>query len=311
MTVSPSAEDRSDSAVDHVVRETPHGEVFGTWVLWAVVLGAIAVTYSRLEPGQLYNMSGDGFSAAMSRVLVEMNYPLSLVAIPIVLLALDVLDMRWRAAGGIAIALCLITAWPGVVNEADLDARWINAAPAAGVLIALSLSVMAAAKSGLGAAPPLKMDAARIAVAVSVILLALPWIAADLGFYLPDGILITERAITGSDGVVNPAVHLGHHHGFDGSLIVLSALHLSRPRVRSDALRISVRIFVALMFAYGSVNMAQDFTNEQWIKRGWIDWEIPNAVSITLTPVWLVILGFTAVMALLMRREGPEARAST
>ncbi len=311
MAVSPPSDAGLTSSADDGVGATPHGEVFGVWVLWAVVLAAIAATYTRLGPGELYNMSGDGFSAAMSRVLVEMNYPLSLVSIPIVLLALDVLDKQWRVAGGVAIALCLVTAWPGVVDDADLDARWINALPALGVFIALSLSLAAAAKSGLGSARRLALDKARVAIAVVVIILSLPWIAADLGFYLPDGIFVMERAITGSDGAVNPAVHLGQHHGFDGSLIVLSALLLSRPRIGSHALRLSVQIFVALMFAYGAVNMAQDFTNEQWAKRDWIDWEIPHAVSITFTPVWLAILGFTAAMALLIRREHRVLQART
>lgn len=310
MKVPPLADAGLDLTPDEVVDETPLRAVFATWILWATVLATIAATYTRLGPGQLYNMSGDGFSAAMSRVLVEMNYPLALVAIAIVLLSLDVLGTRWRAAGGIAIALCLVTAWPGVVDESDLDARWINAVPALGVLIAIALSIVAAANSGLGAAPRLAFDKARIAIAAVVILVSLPWIAADLGFYFPDGIFITERAITGSDGMVNPAVHLGHHHGFDGSLIVLSALLLSRGRVRSNALRLATRLFVALMFAYGTVNMAQDFTNEQWGKRGWIDWEIPNAVSITFTPVWLAILGFTAIVAVLLGREGPGLQAS-
>jgi hypothetical protein len=206
------------------------GEAAATWALWAPLLVAIVVTYARLDPDELYNVSRDGLAGGLSRAVLEVNFPVSLVAIALVLVALDVLpDGAWWV-GGPAIALCAVTAWPGVVDQDDLDARWINLVPALGVALALGLTVAAARRAGTSFAPRLALDTARISVAAVALLLSIPWLAADLGFYLPEGVFIMERPGLEPDGTTIAAVHLGHHHGLDGTLIVLSALLLSRPR---------------------------------------------------------------------------------
>ena len=270
------------------------GESVAVWGMWAVLLGALAVTYTRLDPTELYHVSRNGFSGGMSRVLVEMNYPLSLVAIALILISLDVLPTRWWWVGGPAIALGALTAWPGVVDDADLDARPINALPAMGVGLALLLTVAAVKKTGPSLAPRRPLDIGRLIIGGVVLLLSLPWIAADIGIFLPDGVFIMERPITSSDGNVAQAVHLGHHHGLDGSLILLSALLLSRVKIRSAKLAVATTSYVSLMFAYGGAICAQDFWNEQLVKRDWVDWEIPYAVKPSLAPVWLFILLMTA-----------------
>lgn len=279
-----------------------------TWEIWALVLIAIAVTNARLDPSQLYHVSGHGLSAGLSRVIVVMNFPLAIVAVPLALIALDVLAKRWWWLGGPAIAMCLVTAWPGVVDNADLDARPINAVPAIGVVLAFTLALAASKSLPTGAPGRLPLDTTRFVLGGAVLLLSLPWLAAEVGLYLPDNIFITERPITGSDGLVHPAVHLGHHHGFDGALLIISAALLSRIRLRSRRLAPTVTAYLSLMFAYGAVNFAQDLWHEQVQKRDWVDWLIPKALEPASTPIWLVILAITAATILLLRHESRTAQ---
>jgi hypothetical protein len=287
---------------------TPQGEAIATWGLWALVVLAIVVTYSRLEPADLYHVSRKGIEGGLSRALVELNFPISLVAIALVLVALGSLSSRGWWAGGPAIALCAVTAWPGVVDQDDLDARWINAVPALGAAIALALTVVATRHAGTGVAARLRLDLVRVVLAVVALLLSIPWIAAILGFYLPEGAFIMERPGLEPDGTTIAAVHLGQHHGFMGSLILTSALLLSRPQL-SGRLGTAAWLYVSLAFAYGGVNMAQDFWNEQLVKRGWLDWKIPSALQPDLAPIWLVVLGLAALTALALRWEArAEAR---
>jgi hypothetical protein len=152
-------------------------------------------------------------------------------------------------------------------------------------------------------APRLTLDAARIAIAVVALLLSIPWLAADLGFYLPEGVFVMERPGLEPDGTTIAAVHLGHHHGLDGTLIVLSALLLSRPRVQPPRLGIATRAYLSLAFAYGAVNLVEDTWHEQLVKRDWIDWKIPSALRPSLTPIWLVIGALAVATALVLRRE--------
>lgn len=286
------------------------GEAMVTWALWGVLVIALLVTYTRLDPVELYHVSGDGVSGGLSRVLVALNFPIALIAIALVMVALDSLPARAWWIGAPAIVMCAVTGWPGVVDQNDLDARPVNVVPALGVVLALCLGVAAARRSGLGRAAGLRFDGARALVIVVVLVLSLPWILADLGVYSPEWVFIMERPITGSDGNVNPAVHLGHHHGLDGALLVVSAALLSRVRLRSVRLATASTLYLSLVFAYGAVNFAQDFWNEQLAKRGWVDGQIPGALEPALEPIWLVILAITAAIAIVVRRE-PRATANS
>ena len=283
-------------------RRTPQGEVRVVWALWGLVLLAILVTYSRLAPEETYNVSREGIVGGLSRIVVELNFPIALVAIAITLVALSALSAAWWA-GGPAIALCAVTGVPGVVDQHDLDARWVNAVPAAGVAIALGLTTVAARRAGTSFAARLRLDLARVVLAVVVLLVSIPWIAAILGFYLPEGIFIMERPGLEADGTTIAAVHLGQHHGFMGALILVSALLLSRPRLAPGRLAWAIRLYVSLAFAYGAVNMTQDAWNEQLWKRGTVDWKIPSALEPRPEPIWLVTLALTALTALALHRE--------
>ncbi len=285
------------------------GEPLAVWAMWAVVLGTILVTYWRLDPDtpeatdDLYHVSGNGLGGGLSRVLVELNFPVAIVAILVVLVALDALPRTAWALAVPAIALCAVVAWPGVVDQDDLDARLVNAIPALGVGIALGLTIAAARRAGWRIAGRLPLDPVRIGIAVAVLVLSIPWIAAELGFFLPDGIFIMRRAAPDTDGLPIAAVHLGHHHGFDGALVALSALLLSRPRLRpGPTARVTLAV-TALAFAYGIVNCVQDAWNEQLVKRGTLDWTIPSAILPSLSWVWLAILVIAALTALVLLGE--------
>ena len=294
-----------------MTRRTPQGEALATWALWGLLLAAIVVTYARLEPAELYNVSGNGLTGGLSRVIVELNFPVSLVAIALVLMAMSALPTSAWWAGGPALALCAVTAWPGVVDEDDLDARWANAVPALGALLALALTVVAARRAGTAFARRLSLDGVRVVIAAVALLASIPWLAAELGVFLPDGVFLMERVVTEPDGRELAAVHLGHHHGLDGTLLVLSALLLSRPRLRPGGLEHVTRAYVSVAFAYGAVNLAEDLWHEQVVKRGWAEWRIPSALHPTLSPVWLVILGLAACAAIALRHETLSADTPT
>jgi hypothetical protein len=148
---------------------------------------------------------------------------------------------------------------------------------------------------GAGWARPRRFDLLRVAAAALIVLLALPWIAADLGTTFPEGIFLTERLGRDDDGTLIAAVHVGHHHGWDGALLVLTVLLLSRVRLRSPRLAVAHAVWLGALLAYGLVNGLQDLWLEQVVKRGWVAWEIPGAVRPDLTAVWLVIVAAAAV----------------
>lgn len=258
--------------------------------MFGAVAVAILVTYSWLPAEDRYHVDTGGLAGGAGRALVFLAYPTALVAIPIALLAHGA-----RLATALAIALCLTVAWPGAVDEADLDAKPINALTAAGVAIALGLT-FAAWKRGA----PLRWGRAggdRLRVVVTGVLLAgsVPWILAEVGVYTDDipllGLLFTsdEPGPAAGDPV---AVHLGHHHGLDGTLLAIAALLLTLPlqRMARSPLREALAVYLSILLVYGLGNAVQDFWLEQFVKRGWVDWEIPTMLRPELEPVWAVIL---------------------
>jgi hypothetical protein len=59
----------------------------------------------------------------------------------------------------------------------------------------------------------------------------------------------------------------------------------------------------ALAFAYGIVNCVQDAWNEQLVKRGTLEWKIPDAILPSLSWIWLAILLLAALTALVLLAE--------
>ena len=265
-----------------------------TWALVAVFAVTTFVTYTRVPPAELYNVSREGVAGGASRVLVYLNFPVAFVAIGILLVCLELLrERRVRVLGFVGIALCAVAAVPGVLDEDDLDARAVNLVPALGVAVAVAVTVLYIRDPSWAWA----RTAGRLRIAVAVVagLVSVPWLFAELGFYAPDPILSDEVPA----GESEVAVHLGGHHGTYGVIMVLSALMLSRV-----ARRTITSALLALLFAYGGTLAAEDFWHEQIQKRGTSDWTFPSALSPGLDWVWLgVVLAAASVELLWFRRE--------
>jgi hypothetical protein len=267
------------------------------WAMFAVVAAEIVATYSRIPPEKLYSVSGTGVGAGFGRALVFLNFPVALAALPVLALAAE----RLRRGALLAVpaaALCAAVFWPGVVDQYDLDARPVNALAAAGVALVVALSLAAG----------LHRERIRLHPApLALLLLAIPWLAADLGFHLDGVPVLGWIFLTGK--LVGPlaAVHLGHHHGMDGVLLTLAALLLVplARRIRAPALRLVVGLYLGLQIAYGLANTAQDAWLEQVAKRGWTTHVIPSVLHPALTLPWLGIALAATVFAVLILRPVP------
>jgi hypothetical protein len=284
------------------------GEALAVWAMWGAVSLAVLVTYSWVDKNELYNVSREGLAGGLGRSVVLFNFPIAFVAVATTLVAVAALPRRAWLAAAPAIASCALV--PFVVDEDDLDARPANAIPALGVLVALVLTIAAARRAGISFAPRRRGDVARAVIAVVVLLVSLPWITAALGFHFPGDFFMGEELRLEDDGTPLAAVHLGHHHGTDGALLVLTALLLSRVHLPQGWLRLAFTGYLGLMLAYGAVNMVQDAWLEQIVKRGWTDAEIPHALLPGFRPIWAVILALGVLSAVAFARESRHARAA-
>ena len=294
------------------------GEAWAVWALFGAVALAVLVTYSWLPAHDRYNVDTGGLAGGAGRALVFLAFPTALVVMPIALLAAAQLRTRdaWFAAAG-AVVLSATVAIPGNVEEADLDAKPLNGVTAVGVVLALALTVAAWRSGATTRWGRLAGDRARLVVIVVLLAGSLPWIMAELGLYIDDvpllGLLFTsdEPSATGEGPV---AVHLGHHHGQDGTLLAIAALLLTRPvqRMARSALREVLAVYLSIMLVYGLGNAAQDFWLEQFVKRDWLEWQIPTMLRPELEPVWavIVILGLAAYVVF-WARPRPRYRAAS
>jgi hypothetical protein len=285
------------------------------WTLLALDAVAIFVTYWRLPPVQTYHVSLSGFDGGASRVVVFLCFPAALAAIAILGLVFERLHGRWAKRVALtAFLLCASVVWPGVVDQANLDVKWSNAFAAAGVLIVVVLSFLARPP----AQPPVPSragDRARLALGAVAVLLAVEWIAAELGFFL-DGvpvlgsIFITGKIARVAGGGIAPAVHHGHHHGLDGLLLSLTALVLSRElgTVPGRRLRALLGAYLALMLVYGLTNMVNDAWDEQVFKRGWTNWLVPGLLNPSASFAWAAMLVAAALIYAAFFARGPLLR---
>jgi hypothetical protein len=289
-----------------------YAEFLLVWLLFAVVGVAILVTYSRVPLDELYHVSRSGLRGGASRVLVFSNFPTALVALAILALLFDGLPGRAsRAAAGLAALLCAVVFWPGVVSEADLDAKPVNALPAAGVAIALALTAAAVKRAGVGRLEPQAGDRARVLLAVALLAVSLPWLGAEVGASLEHVPVLGRVYLTGELAHqprvpgLHPAVHPGDHHGMDALLLALTAIVLSRalPSRERPRLRPAIAAYLSLMVCYALGNMANDFWLEQVAKRGWTSWLIPDVVQPKVSVAWGVIVTGAVVLWLVWRRD--------
>lgn len=284
------------------------------WTMFAVVLAAIVVTYSRLAPDQLYDVAGRGFvDGGLSRAIVYVNFPVGLAAMILLLALSDRLSRTQRIAALVAFVLWLPVFSPRVLSQTHLDARWPNAIPAVAVLLALVLTLKVPAVRP----ERVRGDGVRVATVVVLLLVALPWIAAELGFDFTHVAILGQifqthelRHQPGTPGV-HPAVHYGDHHGLEATLLMITVLLTSRMlgAVRGRKLHATFGFVVGLTLAYGVGNIANDFWTEQVVKRGWTTWQIPNVLEPRATWAWLVVLVGGAAMWLLLFRPRRELKS--
>jgi hypothetical protein len=258
-------------------------------VLALIVLDGIAViaTYSRFPATELYHVHHTGTVAGgFGRELVALNFPFALVGIALVGLAWPRLHGWLRIAGVVSIALCAVVYF--AVDQADLDAKPLNAVPALG----LALAVVLVLAVGVPSVPrSVRGDRVRIGLAAVLVFFCAPLIAAELGFFL-DGVpflgwffetarLTTQPGVSG----LHHAVHHGQHHGWEATMLALTALAFSRlPRPHAlDA-------YLALMLAYGVGNLINDDWLEQVVKRGWTSHEVPSILAPAANWGWATVL---------------------
>jgi hypothetical protein len=270
-------------------------EIRVVWALLAAESVAVVVTYARLPANELYNVTGSGIAGGLSRWIVELNFPDALVALAILGVALP--RPRWLAL--IAAVMCAVAVYPGVVSQNDLDAKWINAVPAIGVALALALTLFTRV-------PPSnpRGDRIRIAVGALLVVLAAPWIAAALGFYL-DGVpalgwIFQTGKLASFHDPLHHAVHHGIHHGLQGLLFALAALVLSRVPNR-------VPLYLALLLAFGMANMLNDGWLEQVVERGWSSHTVPSVLGFAFNWLWAVVI-IAAVAMWAAARDSAAAR---
>jgi hypothetical protein len=287
-------------------------EALVVWLVGFAVALATFVTYARLPAAELYHTSGGGLEAGASRTVVFLGHPFSIAAIALAWIAAA--RLATRPAGITAVLagiLCATIVLPGVIDQGDLDARPVNALAAVGVALALGLTVVAWTREGVGEARPWsRADVFRV-IAIALLLAAgLPWVFAEVGFYVSDvpllGRIFLAEEIRPSPGGEPSlrAVHLGRHHGMDGVLLASSVLLLLRvpPRMPSSRQRIALTAYLSLMLVYGLANALQDFWTEQLVKRGTTSIELPSLIRPDLSWAWAAILAAASVICLAVLR---------
>jgi len=288
-------------------------EACALWAVWALVTALVFVTYARLPASDFYNVSGSGVTGGAARVIVLLGWPISLAAIPLMALAADRLlaapltggqRRAVVAAAVVSVVLCATIAWPGVIQQSNLDAKWSNALAVVGVGIAVAMTVVAVRRRGFGPRRPVTSgDWAGIVLLALVGLAALPWIFANVGVYVGDipglrAVFMSKKILPEPGHPHLHAVHLGNHEGLDGWLLAATALGLRRalPGMRATRLRPVLGVYLALLLGYGLMVAANDFWHEQLVKRGTTSYMLPDVITPAATWGWAVLVVATVVV---------------
>src|SRR6266540_2031171 len=259
-------------------------EACAVWALLGLFCGAIFWTYARLPARDFFHVSTSGPGGGAGRALVFVNFPVALVAIAVVLIVIDRLQGRTAVTAAV---------------------------------LALGLT-LAAARGGVGAVARAPGDRLRLLLAAAVVLLALEYMTGEFGVFINRipglGSIYWARQPWAGFGQANlrPAVHLGHHHGFDGALLALAALTLSRVlgTMRRRRVQAFLGLYLAVMLAYGLANEVQDAWGEQLVKRGVVDWAIPGVLVPAPTPEFGAVIGAGVLLFLLVFRRLLRPRAA-
>ena len=244
------------------------GEALTVWAIYGLEAIAVLVTYSRLPPEVLYNVDSAGdLAGGLSRMVTVLNYPLALGAITLAAVA----GGRARSSG------CRLRFALWSLYRAS--STRMTSMPAGSTRCPCSASC-SRLRSRLGPrggdgsfVRRARGDRLRLVLRAALLLLTLPWVAAEAGSYFPGDVFLGEEVPPVRDPGL-AAVHLGFHHGTGGVLLALTALLLSRiPAGRA------LRGYLSLMLAYGLANALQDGWNEQLWKRGTVDTHPERAPS--------------------------------
>jgi hypothetical protein len=303
-------------------------ELRALWVMWAVVAALVFVTYARLPAADFYNVTGTGFTGGAARVVVLLGWPIALAALPLMAVAVDRLLASPRTDGqrrGVVVAasasalLCATIAWPGVITQSNLDAKWSNALAVAGVVIAATISVIALRRAEPEPRWALtRGDRAAIVLIALMGVASLPWIFANIGVYVGDvpglkAVFMSKKILPEPGHPHLHAVHLGNHEGLDGWLLAATALGL-RPalrRMHPTRLRSVLAGYLALLMGYGLMVAANDFWHEQLVKRGTTSYSLPDVITPAVTWGWAVLLVLAAALYVAAFRQPAAAPGPT
>jgi len=297
----------------------PTRAVAAVWAMFAAVLVAVVITYTRLPPDELYHVDGHGFvGGGLSRAVVYLNFPVGLAGVYLLLAQADRMSRRLRGLAVAAFLLWMPVFSSRVLSQDYLDARWANGVPAFAVALMLVVTLATPARIP----ERLRGDRARIAVAGAFLVLALPWLAAELGFDFTGvpllGQVFQTHELRRQPGIpeLHPAVHYGDHHGLEATLLLLVALAVSRMlgTIRGSRLRHTFGLLTGVLIAYSVMNVANDAWIEQIVKRGWTNWLVPDVLEPRLNWGWLVIVGAGVALWLTLVRPqltqtGVDSRA--
>jgi hypothetical protein len=301
----PFARERSVAVIPRRLQKRGLREVWVVWSAFALAAFAVFETYWRIPPSELWKVHNSGFVGGAGRAFVFLSFSAAVAAVAALAIVVDRLDdRRSHVAGVVAGLLCATVAIPGVQTESHLDPKWANLPAVLGVLLAVGLTALAQLRGRTEAVRTTRAgDVARLAVGAVALFFALPYIAAELGFFLDDVPVLSSIFITGKvvpepgAGYAHAAVHHGHHHGLDGFLLALTALLFSRllGGIRRRVLQTVTAGYLSLMLVYGLTNEAEDVWIEQVVKRGWTGWQIPNLLHPSASAGWAAMIAVAAL----------------
>ena len=279
-------------------------EIWIVWLLFGLATVAVFETYWRLPPAVLWKVHNSGFVGGIGRAFVFVGFSPAVAAFAVVPIVADRLEDR--RADLVAIAAFVLCATVGFVQTpSHLDPKWSNIYPVVGVALAVALTAWASLRGRHEAMRTSRAgDRARLVLAGVTLFFAAPYIAAELGFHLDSVPVLGWIFQTGKiapepgSGHLHATVHYGHHHGFDGFALVVTALLLSRllGGIRRPGLRTVTAAILALMLVYGLTNQVEDLWIEQVTKRGWTSWHIPNVLFPSVSLAWAAMLVAAALI---------------
>jgi hypothetical protein len=292
--------------------------VLALWAMWLAVCAATWATNARIPASLLYGFHGQGIVSAAGRVVVLLGWPVALAAIPLLAVSVErfLASPHSRrsarvvaAAAVVSVALCVTVAWPGAQQGSHLDAKFINAPAAVGVALAFGVTMYVLATTGGGdRLPRTRTAVVWTALFVAILLLSIPWLLANLGYYVGDvpglrSLFMSEQVVPEAGNPHLRAVHLGNHEGIDGVLLAVTAVVLMRTlgRIERSGRRTALAAYLPVLLVYGLGVALADGWHEQIVKRGWTSWRVPTVLHPSASWAWLVLLAASLLVWLAVR----------